>query len=796
MTRRIFRNLCTLTGLLFCLVVPPPVFGQGGLKISGTIKDKANGEDLVGATVAIKEMPGKGAVSNAYGFYSLSLPAGKYTLIYGFVGYDPIMREIDGSGEQKINIELAENAQELDVIVVSAEAEDANVTANEMSVVKLSPKEIEDVPVLFGERDIMKTIQLMPGVQSAGEGGSGFYVRGGDAGQNLLLLDEAPVYNASHMMGFFSVFNSDAIRSVDLYKAGIPPAFGGRVSSVMDIKMKEGDSKNFGVSGGIGLIASRLTAEGPIVKDKGSFIISGRRTYADMFLAFSSDEDLNNSSLYFYDLNMKANYSLNDNNRLFVSGYFGKDKMGTDDFGIDWGNATGTVRWNHILNSSWFSNTSLIYSKYRFGFEISDNGAAKRGLDSNIENWNLKQQFEYYRSENISYKFGLNAIRHTVSPGEMSADDEAAVSDFSVPKRHAFEYAAYASADHKISPKFRAEYGLRFSGFLALGPGDFHTYNDKGDIISTETYDKNEVAEDYYGLEPRLNLTYLLDGRSSFKFSYNRVYQYLHLLSASSSGTPMDYWMPSSNNIEPEIGDQWAVGYFRNFNENQYEFSAEVYYKDIQNVLDYKVGADVILNENVEADLLYGDGRAYGLELHLKKKTGKLTGWLSYTLSRSERKFDELNNNDWFPAKQDRTHDISITAVYKLSERVKLSGNWVFYTGNAVTFPSGKYQVDGKWVNLYTERNGYRMPDYHRLDLGLTLENKKYKYTLDRETGKKVKVKKKVESGWNFSLYNAYARENAYTITFRENEDDRNQTEAVRLALFSIIPSVSYYFKF
>lgn len=765
--------------------------------ISGQLSDAGSGEDLIGATVTVKELSGTGAVANVYGFYSLTLPAGNYTLVYSFIGYRDKEQSIVLDKDIKLDMELATGAQELQVVEITGEREDANVTSNEMSITKIDPKEIEKIPVLFGERDILKTIQLYPGIKTAGEGNTGFYVRGGGADQNLILLDEAPVYNASHLLGFFSVFNSDALKDIKLYKGNMPAEYGGRLSSVMDIKMKEGNSKKLAVSGGVGLIASKLTVEAPIVKDKGSFIVSGRRTYADLFLAFSNNESTRNSVLYFYDVNAKANYKLGENDRVFLSGYFGRDNFGFgDQFGFDWGNATGTLRWNHIYNKKLFGNTSLIYSDYDYAINIGEE-EERFTIASSIKDINLKQSFDYYPNAKNKMKFGVNAIHHTFAPGEIDASEGSIIVASAIDNKYALETAAYVSNEQKINPRITVNYGLRYSNFSQLGAdGDIWTFNKEGEITDTTYYGRNEIVATYHGLAPRLSGTYVLDEKSSVKASVGRSYQYLHLLTNSTTTSPTDVWMPTSNNITPQLSDQVAVGYFRNFKENSWEFSGEVYYKTMQNVIDYRTGAEVSLNPEVEGELIYGDGQAYGVELFLKKRKGDFTGWVSYTLSRSEKRFEELNENTWFPARQDRTHDISLVGMYNITDRLNVSGTFIYYTGDAVTFPSGKYFLDGQIVNYYTERNGYRMPDYHRLDIGITLLGKGYKEILNPETGEKEQVKKKFNSSWNLSVYNVYSRENAYSIDFRQSADNPMQTEAVQLSLFKIVPSISYNFNF
>lgn len=766
------------SALLLMLLWSCLTFAQN-FTLSGRIKDAANGEDLIGAAVVVQGMEGTGVITNTYGFYSITLPKGTYNVAIQYIGYQSVVKEVVLTKDVSLNIELAEESESLEEVVVSAEAANANVTKTEMSVAKLSPKEVEAVPVIFGEKDIIKMVQLLPGVKTSGEGGSGFSVRGGGLDQNLILLDEAPVYNASHLLGFFSVFNSDAIKDVTLYKGGMPAEYGGRASSVMDVVMKDGNSKRFGASGGIGLISSKLTLEAPIVKDKGSFIISGRRTYADVFLKLSSNEDLRNTTLYFYDLNMKANYQITDKDRVYLSGYFGRDNFGFgNDFGFNWGNATGTLRWNHIFNDRLFGNTSLIYSDYDYEFSIGA-GEEQFGLSSGINDLNLKQDFTYFMNKDNTMSFGANIIRHEFVPGELSAGEESAFSGSDIERQFALEGAAYVQNEQKVGQRWSFIYGLRYSVFDYTGPGTAYEIED-GEVASTQTYDDWETIQLYHGLEPRVSIKYLLNEVSSLKVAYNRNYQYMHLLSNSTSGSPTDRWVPSSNNVKPQIADQVAAGYFRNFADNMYEFSAEVYYKDMQNLIDYKPGAELIFNSSIETELVYGDGKAYGLELLLKKTQGKFTGWLSYTLSRSLREFDDIDDGKVFPSRQDRIHDLSVTAIYNFHPKWTASANFVFYTGDAVSFPSGRYEVDGVQVPYYTERNGYRFPNYHRMDLGVTWM---------------VKKTKRFESSWNFSVYNVYGRENPYIINFEENEDT-GQVEAVQFSLFKAIPSVSYNFRF
>ncbi len=768
-----------LLTLFFTPLSISSILGQN-FTISGTLKDASNGEDLIGASVVLKDKPTTGAVTNTYGFYSLTLPKGDYILKIQYIGYAVIEEKITLDKDIQINKELTPESAILAEFVVKSEKENKNISKNEMSVVKLDPRDIENVPVLFGEKDILKTLQLTPGVKSAGEGNAGFYVRGGAIDQNLILLDEAPVYNASHLLGFFSVFNSDALKDVTLYKGSMPAEFGGRGSSVLDIKMKDGNNKKFNASGGIGLISSRLTVEAPLQKDEGSFIVSGRRTYADMFLKLSSDSSINTSKLYFYDLNAKANYRLGKKDRLFLSGYFGRDVLGVSNFGLDWGNYTGTLRWNHLFSDKLFSNTSVIFSNYDYQFKIGA-GDNQFKVKSSIQDWNVKQDFTYFPNTNNTVKFGVNIIHHTFLPTKLEAGSNSSFSNSKTENKYAYEGGAYVQNDWKVSEKIGFQYGLRYSMFDYIGKGTAYTFDAQGNTTGKTTYESGKTIKYYGGLEPRLGLKYELNDASSLKAGFTRNIQYMHLLSNSTTASPTDLWVPSSNNVKPQIVDQLSVGYFRNFKDNEYEFSFETYYKNLANQIDYRNGADLIFNAEYEGALTYGKGIAYGAEFYLKKAKGRLTGWVSYTLSRSLRKFDDINNGSYYPARQDRIHDIAIVGMYDLTKKLKISANWVFNTGSAATFPSGKYEVNGLQVPYYTERNGYRFPNYHRLDIGLTLLGKQ---------------RKNYEGSWNFSVYNAYARENAYTIDFQQNKDNPEKTEALRTALFKIIPSVTYNFKF
>ncbi len=775
------RNIYYLTAILLLLFLHPlKSSAQNKQTLNGIVRDAETGETLIGASIKLSGKIQAGAITNAYGFYSISIAPGDYTLTVSYIGYKTTEQKIVIDKDIRLNLSLSGD-NKLEEVVISAVKKNDNVVNPQLGVEKINVREIRNVPVLFGERDILKTLQLLPGIKSAGEGNSGFYVRGGSTDQNLILLDEAPVYNASHLLGFFSTFNSDAIKDVTVFKGGMPAQYGGRLASVLDIKMNDGNKKEYTFEGGIGLIASRLKVEGPIVKDKGSFMVSGRRTYADAFLAFSSDSSINQNTLYFYDLNAKANYQINDKNTLFLSGYFGRDKLGlSETFGFDWGNATATLRWNHLFSNRLFSNTSLIYSNYNYVIEnfLEDNNFK---VNSKIRDFNLKQDFQYSLSNRHNLKFGLNAIHHTIAPGRVSTSGESSVNETTIENRKGIELAAYISDEWTVSDKINVAYGIRLSQFALLGPGNFSTYDVDGNTISTRAFGSGEIVKGYFNPEPRISASFLLNESSSIKTSYTRNTQNIHLMSNSTSTSPTDLYIMNSNNVKPEIADQLATGYFRNFNEDKYEFSAEVYYKWMQNQIEYRSGTDLRGNRNVEADLLFGDGRAYGIELFLKKKYGKFNGWVGYTLSRTDRQFDAINNGKRFVAKQDRTHDLSLVGIYKASPRWTFSGTFVYNTGNAVTFPSGKYQINDKTVFYYTERNGYRTPDYHRLDAAATLE---------------AKPGKKFQSSWSFSIYNLYNRQNPFSIDFRDDPDNPSRTQAVRTTLFGVIPSVTWNFKF
>ena len=769
-----------ITHTLLLLLVCSNLFSQK-VTLSGYIKDKNTGEELIGATVSIDELH-VGVSTNVYGFYSLTVVPGNYTVSYSYIGYTVQKEKMNLTKTIAFNIELPPLTTEIQEVVVSAEAANKNVTSTEMSTTKLDMREVKSLPVLFGEQDVIKTLQLTPGVKPAGEGNSGFYVRGGSTDQNLIILDEAPVYNASHVFGFLSVFNTEAIKDVKLYKGNMPADYGGRLSSVLDIKMKEGNMKEYHGVGSIGTIAAKLEVEGPIKKDTGSFMVSARRTYFDaLFLPFATDTLFDGAKLYFYDLNVKTNYKLSDKDRLFLSGYFGKDILSIKNvMGTDWGNTTATIRWNHLFNEKLFLNSTALFSNYKYniGFNI---GTTTATMTSSIRDYSVKEDFQYYLNTNNTITFGVNSIYHKFSPGEMEANI-AGFAGFKLPKKYALESALYFANDQTLTDRFKLNYGFRISNFTLAGPFTSNVYLSNGTLGEPTIYKDREIVSSYFGLEPRLSGTYKLDEFSSLKGSYSRTEQYMHLLQNSSTGTPFDYWIPSTDKVKPEYANQGSIGYFRNIKDNMFESSVEVYYKQMNNQVDYKSGTQIMLNEHIERDLLYGIGQSYGAEFQIRKKSGDLTGWIGYTLSKTQKKFDKIDKGAWFNAKQDRTHDIQVVAVYQLNKKLSLSGAWIYYTGDAITWPTGIYSVDGKFLESYSQRNANRLPDYHRLDLGLN-------YTKITPKGHK--------SIFNISIYNAYAKKNPYMITFEQDKNDPRRKKAMAVYLFPIpIPAISYTYEF
>ena len=760
---------------MFCIFQIQFAFGQEKFVINGSLKDKETGEVIIRALIRIEELPNLSVLTNEYGFYAIALPRGKYTLAISQLGYEKYKEQVKLEENLSLNIFLKSTNNFLKEVVVESGRKNDNLLKTQMGTETLDMKTISKVPVIFGEKDILKTLQLLPGVKSAGEGNSGFYVRGGSADQNLILLDEAPVYNASHLLGFFSTFNSDAIKDVTLIKGNAPAQYGGRLSSVLDVKMKDGNNQNLNVNGGLGLISSRISVEGPLQKDKSSFIISGRRTYVDAFLLLS--ETFKDNILYFYDLNMKANYKIDNKNKLFISGYFGKDELGLKNLaGIKWGNNTGTIRWNRIVSNRLFLNTSFIFSNYNYNVEAK-NGDNNVNINSNIKDLNLKQDYTFYANPRNTLRFGFNSILHTITP---TSFDGNVISIESKEGRNGLENAIYLSNYFKANDNLSIDYGMRFSSYSLMG-GDAYNQYEGDQIINTIKLDKNSFGKTYLNPEPRITTNYRLNEVVSLKAGYARNVQHLHLLSNSTATSPADQWIGNSYNILPEIADQISIGYVQGFKKNNIELSTEMYYKNIQNQVDYKDGANINTVKDVESELLNGIGRAYGLEFLLKKKEGILSGWIGYTLSKTERKINGINDNQWYNAKQDRTHDLSVVGVYTINSRWSASAVFVYNTGNAVTLPSGKYEIQGQTVYQYSSRNANRMPANHRMDISFTYD---------------VKRTKKIQESWNFSLYNVYGKENAYTISFEEDPKDPSVTKIIQTALFKWVPSVTYQFKF
>ncbi|WP_316850285.1 TonB-dependent receptor [Pedobacter agri] len=766
--------------LLLFFTSTSTLLAQNKFTLSGTIRDGSSGETLIGATIKISGPTSAGTQTNNYGYFALTQPAGNYTVTISYLGFIPVTKNINLNKDTKLNEELKVGNDLGGIVIRAKNRKNENVKSAQMGLERIDMKALNSIPVLLGEKDILKTIQLLPGVKSGGEGNTGFYVRGGAADQNLIILDEAVVYNSSHLLGFFSTFNADAIKDVSLYKGGMPAQYGGRLSSVLDVKMDDGNNKEFKFQGGIGLIASRLKAEGPIVKDKGSFMVSFRRTYIDLFLQASPDSSINGSTLNFYDINAKANYKINDKNTIYISGYFGKDNIGVKDlFENNWGNVTTTFRLNHIFNDRLFSNTSLIYNNYNYTVRLL-NDVTNFKATSLVRDFNFKEDFQYFSNKH-TLRFGLNATHHRISPIDITTSQESQVNPLTQEKRYGLETAVYVSDEWAVNEKLNFLYGARLAAFSLLGPGNFGSYDADGNVLSSEKVTSGKFYKNYLNLEPRFSVSYLFNEENSVKASYNRNTQNIHILTNATSSSPTDQYVLSSNNIKPEIADQVAAGYFRNFNENNYEFSGEVYYKWMQNQIDYRDAAELLGNANVESELLYGTGRAYGLELFFKKKFGKLNGWVGYTLSKTERKFAELNNGNYFPARQDRTHDVSFVGIYNLNKRWTFSSSLIYSTGNAVTYPAGKYIVGGQTVYYYTQRNAGRMPYNMRLDLSATLEGKN---------------KGKFQSSWNFGVYNALGRKNPYSIEFINDPNDPGKTVAEQTSLFGMIPSVTWNFKF
>lgn len=772
------KNIFVFILLLITLSIR--VTAQERFTISGSVSSKSSGETLIGTTISVE----KGSASiatNEYGFFSITLNKGVYVLSITTSGYELLTDTIELNKNIVKKYSLTEQVKSLEEVKVSTNTKGRSISGTQMGIERLTMTEIKSIPMLFGERDILKAIQLLPGIKSAGDGNSGFYVRGGGTDQNLILLDEATVYNASHLLGFFSTFNPDVIKDVTVYKGGMPAQYGGRLSSVLDIKMNEGNNQHYDVSGGVGLISTKLNVEGPIKKDISSFLFSGRRTYADVFVGLSNDSNINRNKLYFYDFNAKINYKLGEKDKLYLSGYFGRDFLKLDkQFNLNWGNITGTLRWNHIISEKVFSNTSFIYSNYDYAININNvNNDVK--ISSQIKDLNLKQEFQWYANSKHSLRFGFNTTYHNMKPGEVTSSGKTSFNDFFLQNRYSWDNNVFVSDNWKLNKRVNMSLGLRVSSFSIFGPGDFYNVNSAGIVTDTLNYKKGELVKNYLRLEPRIAASFIMNESTSLKAAYVRNVQNLHLIANSASNAPTDKWIASTNIIKPELSDQFSIGWYKNLANNQYELTVESYYKSMSNQIDYRTGADVFTNDAIESQLLVGVGRAYGIEFMIKKNSGRLTGWVNYTLSKTERKINGINENAWYNARQDRTHDVNIVANYQVNKKWNVSANWVFYTGDAVTFPTGKYVMDNQIVFYYTKRNAYRMPNYHRLDIGATMQLRKKKWK---------------SSELAFGIYNAYGRENAYTISFRQSKDDPSRTEAVQTSLFKYIPYITYNFRF
>lgn len=782
----------------FAFLISLMGLSQDNFTISGTLKDKTNGETLLGANVYLKGTS-IGSTTNEYGFYSLTAPTGEYTIVISYIGYQTTESKLVLDKNTTFNQELLEDANQLDEVVITAkESKKVNLRTPEMSVAKLSTKTIKQIPVVLGEADIVKSIQLLPGVTNSGEGASGFNVRGGAEDQNLILLDEAIIYNSSHLFGFFSVFNADAIKDIKLYKGGIPARFGGRASSVLDIRQKDGNSKDFKLSGSLGAVSSKLTAESPAYNGKGSVLIAGRTSYINLFLALAN----NSNRAGFYDLNLKTNYQINANNKLFLSGYFGNDNFNMSNlFNNSYGNTSGNLRWNHIFNDKLFSNLSFIYSRYHYNLELSS-----AGLDwkSNINNYNLKYDLRYYHNNKLKFDFGASSIYYDFNPGEINpANESSGINRIKLDDKFAFESGLYASLEHKISTRLTTQYGIRYSYFNRLGNQNLNNYlnnlpvvynsdlgiYERADAIGQTEYKNGESITDFGNFEPRLALSFQINDQSSIKASYNRLAQYLHLISNTTSATPLDVWAPSGKFLKPQIANQIAAGYFRNFGNDKYSLEIEAYHKTIDNRVDYIDGADLIGQNSIETEVLSGETRSYGLEVLIRKNLGKFTGWLAYTLSKSEQRTlgglaggPGINNGNWYNTGYDKPHNISLTGSYIVNELWRFSVNFIYQTGRPVTYPNGQFQYQNLSVATFANRNENRLADFHRVDFSATLTPKQ-------------KPNKKWRSEWVFGIYNLYNRRNAASIGFAQNSET-GINEATRTSIFGIIPSVSYNFKF
>ena len=763
------------------------VQAQTSFTVSGKVVDSL-GAPLIGAIVRTSD----GAVGTATdldGNFKLQLPKGQNTLLISDFGYKEQQKVIQvNNNNVMLSITMGEDAGLTQEVIITGKAPDENVTNTKMGATEITVEEIKTLPALFGEVDIVKNIQTLPGVQVAGDGNTGLYVRGGGADQNLILVDEAPVYNASHLFGIFSIFNADAVKSAELYKAGIPSQYGGRLSSLLDIRLREGNPKKFSARGGVGIIASRLTLEGPFAKGKGTFIVSGRRSYADLFLLLSSNSETRKNQLYFYDLNGKVNYQFNKNNSLYISSYYGKDKFKFGGlFGMSWGNFTFTTNWNHVFSSKVFLNTIYTHSEYRFNLGIDQNVQAfefKTGITENA----LKQDYQYVPSIRHNLHFGWSVSQRQYNPGTfVPTSDNSIFKTTALPKYHSLEGALFVSNKQKLSEKLTLDYGLRLNIFNNVGTGTVNNYDGNpvtGKKIGSTVYGKGEIINTFWGLEPRMAARYILDDQSSVKLGFNRNYQYIHQISNSLSPVPFDVWVPSNNYFKPEAVNQYSAGYFRNLKDNMFETSVEGYYKTYTNSIDYIDNASLLLNPQIETQVYTGKAWSYGAEFFLKKKKGRLTGWVSYTLSWSYKKIDGINNGEKYFAGYDRRHSLNVIGSYKISPRVTFGGQFVYGTGRPIGLPNGGYSIDNYLLGVYPERNSFRLPSYHRLDLSVTIDSRK-------------KEGRKWEGSWSFSIYNIYgfAHINPWTVVAQTNKDTGNK-EYVAIYFPAPIPSVTYNFKF
>lgn len=796
----------------FTILLSLSLSAQSKFTISGTVREAATGESAIGALVSCAQLQ-KGTTSNVYGFYSLTLPQGKYTIEFRAIGFATQAFEVDLTKDLALDVELAEQGLEQKEVVIEAD-KSRNTESTDIGKIALEVDQIKKLPVLLGEIDILKTISLLPGVQSAGEGNAGFYVRGGGADQNLILLDNATVYNASHLFGFFSVFNADAVKNLDLTKGGVPANYGTRLSSVLDINLKEGNYREWKATGGIGTIASRLTLEGPIKKDKASFIISARRTYIDVLLKpfINPESNFSGSGYYFYDLNAKVNYKITKKDQLFLSGYFGRDVFGFKSASagfstrIPWGNSTGTLRWNRVMSDKLFMNAIATFTDYQFSFEGGQDDFSFK-LNSGIRDLGLKVQWNYFPSLRHSMKWGFETVHHTFTPNNASA--RSGDTEFNLGsnmKMRSYESAAYFLDEFDVTEMLRVNAGVRVSHFIHVGPFDRYVYNQNlpyGGLNAPTIvrYEKGEKVKDYFGFEPRLSLRYTLNKTSSLKAGYMRNLQYVHLTSFSPTSLPTDVWLPSSDVLRPQLGTQYSIGYFKNLKNDTYETSVEVYYKDMRNLNEYKEGADPqnTVNDNIDNMLVFGRGYSYGAEFFLKKRTGDFNGWVGYTWAKTMRVFESINNGDPFPSRWDRRHDVSVVMSYKASERVDLGFVFVYGTGNAITLPEQRYFIEGRLVDIYGARNSFRMAPYHRADISCTVYPKDREDARSTVNGESLKNKRKFKSHWNFSVYNLYNRRNPYFIYFGNSgnlNQGQLQVKAYQVSLFPILPSVTWNFEF